>query len=223
MRQPSIRSVLLLMDILLLSPLLAHASSFIGTVVKVTDGDTIQVMQDGKAEKIRLAGIDCPEKNQAFGNAAKRFTLSLIAQKVVTVRVDTKDRYRRSIAEVILPDGRSLNHELVRAGYAWWYRRHSSDAVLGFLESEARRAQRGLWAAPSPIPPWEWRQRNREATLLVTSVDSLSPDSSECEKKHYCTQMSSCEEARFFLEQCGAASLDRDSDGVPCESLCQQY
>lgn len=109
--------VLLLLQLLGL-PTFAHAMSFTGKVVKVSDGDTIQVMHEGKAEKVRLAGIDCPESKQPFGQAAKRFVLDIAAQKTVTVLVETTDRYGRTVGEVILPDGRNLNQELVRAGYA---------------------------------------------------------------------------------------------------------
>lgn len=149
--------VLLLLQ-LLVAPVFADAKSFSGKVVKVSDGDTIQVMHEGKAEKIRLAGIDCPEKNQAFGQAAKRFSLDLAAQKIVTVKVETTDRYGRTVGEVILPDDRSLNRELVRAGYAWWYRKYSSDSTLGELEEEARTAHIGLWVDLAPVPPWDWRR-----------------------------------------------------------------
>ncbi|MBS1856124.1 MAG: thermonuclease family protein [Acidobacteria bacterium] len=68
-------------------------------------------------------------------------------------------RYKRTVAEIILPDGRNLNQEVVRAGLAWWYRTYAKhDAVLPALEDEARAAKRGLWADPSPMPPWEWRR-----------------------------------------------------------------
>ncbi|OHE72751.1 MAG: hypothetical protein A2007_03010 [Verrucomicrobia bacterium GWC2_42_7] len=142
----------------------AGASSFTGKVVKVTDGDTIQVMRDGKAEKIRLAGIDCPEKNQAFGQAATKYTLSLAAQEIVTVQVETTDRYGRLVGEVILPDGKNLNRELVRAGYAWWYRKYSSDITLGDLESEARINRCGLWVDPNPVSPWDWRKNRKSSS-----------------------------------------------------------
>lgn len=151
--------VILLFLQLLVAPVFADAKSFSGKVVKVSDGDTIQVMHDGKAEKIRLAGIDCPESKQPFGQAAKRFVLEIAAQKTVTVYVETTDRYGRTVGEVILSDGRNLNQELVRAGYAWWYRKYSSDHVLAALESEARNARRGLWSDPTSTPPWEWRQK----------------------------------------------------------------
>lgn len=221
MRRPRIYQVLLLVQVFLFMPAFACASSFSGKVVKVSDGDTIEVMRDGRAEKIRLAGIDCPEKKQAFGQAAKRFTLNLAAQKIVTVQVETTDRYGRKVAEVILPDGRSLNRDLIRAGYAWWYRKYSSDATLGALESEARGDRRGLWADPNPVPPWDWRHGDKIVASSGVSSQTFPAISRDCGQKGFCKEMTSCEEAMFFLKKCGVSSLDRDGDGTPCESLCQ--
>ena len=87
----------LLIFILCLSTSTAFALTFSGKVVKISDGDTIQVLRNGRAEIIRLAGIDCPEKEQPFGQAAKRFTLDLAIQKSVTVEVETTDRYGRTV------------------------------------------------------------------------------------------------------------------------------
>lgn len=152
----------------LLLAALAHASpaepaAFRGKVVGVSDGDTITVLHDGHPERIRLHGIDAPEKGQAFSARARQFAASLALGREVVVRVTDRDRYGRTVAEVILPDGRSLNRELVRAGYAWWFRRYSADGSLGTLESEARRRRAGLWADPQPQPPWEWRDARRAA------------------------------------------------------------
>ncbi len=134
------------------------AADFTGRVVGISDGDTITVLHNGKGERIRLHGIDCPEKRQAFGKRAKQLTSNLVFGKTVTVQVVDRDRYGRTIAEVLLPDGRSLNRELVKAGFAWWYWRYvPDDETLAQLEREARRAKRGLWADPNPVPPWEWR------------------------------------------------------------------
>jgi micrococcal nuclease len=116
-------------------------------------------MQDTKAVRIRLAEIDCPEKAQPFGDKARRFTAELAAGKVVTVKVKTVDRYGRTVAEVILPDGRSLNAEILKAGLAWWYRDYSTDEHLGALETEAKSARRGLWVDADPTPPWVFRRR----------------------------------------------------------------
>jgi micrococcal nuclease len=141
------------------------ATEFHGRVVGIADGDTITVLHDGRAEKIRLYGIDAPEKGQAFGDRAKQFTSELAFGQTVSVRVRDHDRYRRTVGDVILPDGRSLNEELVRAGFAWWYRRYSRDRKLAHLEQEAREAHRGLWADPHPVPPWDFR---RHVTAVLT-------------------------------------------------------
>ncbi len=133
------------------------AADFSGRVVGVSDGDTITVMHNGKGERIRLHGIDCPEKRQAFGKRAKQFTSNLVFAKTVTVQALDLDRYGRTVGVVLLPDGRSLNHELVRAGLAWMYRRYTNDQSLSDLEEKARVARRGLWVDANPIPPWEWR------------------------------------------------------------------
>ena len=106
-------------SILVFVVVVACAEDFTGKVVGITDGDTIRFMHDGAPEKIRLWGIDCLESKQAFGTRAKQFTGDLSFGKVVKVRVRNVDRYHRPVAEIILPDGKSLNQELVRAGFAW--------------------------------------------------------------------------------------------------------
>lgn len=75
----------------------------------------------------------------------------------ITVYGDRHDCYGRTLAEVLLPDGRSLNQALLKAGLAWWFRKYSKDVRLEAMEQEARFAKRGLWAEPHPVPPWEWR------------------------------------------------------------------
>ena len=155
-------SLLVATGTLLLS-LSAHAEEFTGKVVAVTDGDTIKVLRAGKQVRVRLSGIDCPEKRQAFGNRAKRFTSDLVFAKQVTVKVMDVDRYKRIVGEVILKDGTNLNHALVRAGLAWWYQRYApGDHELERLEKSARENKRGLWADPDPVPPWEFRKRRRK-------------------------------------------------------------
>ena len=136
-------------------------ADFSGRVVGISDGDTIKVLHNGKAEKIRLHGIDCPEKGQAYGLKAKQFTSEMVFGKTVTVQEQGLDKYGRTVGEVILPDGRSLNRELVAAGLAWWYRQYSKDGSLGQLEDEARSAKRGLWADPNLVSPWCYRKRQK--------------------------------------------------------------
>jgi endonuclease YncB( thermonuclease family) len=128
-------------------------------VIRILDGDTIEVLKDNRPVRVRLWGIDCPERGQAFGNVARRFTGDLAFGQNVVLRSHGTDRYGRLLAEVVLPDGRVLNQELVRAGLAWWYREYAPEAAdLARLEQEARAARRGLWADANPVPPWEFRR-----------------------------------------------------------------
>jgi micrococcal nuclease len=126
--------------------------------------------------KVRLHGVDTPEKAQAFGTQARKLTGDLVFQRDVTVVVHTTDRYGRLVGEVLLPDGRSLNQELVKAGMAWWYRQYAPhDTTLAQLEAEARTAKRGLWADANPVPPWEWRKGQRASSTAASAPAAVSP------------------------------------------------
>jgi endonuclease YncB( thermonuclease family) len=109
MKWPNRKVFLLFLGLLLLSvPLFSQANdpqSFTGKVVGVSDGDTISVMWEGRAVKVRLHGIDCPEKGQPYGTKAKQYTSEMAFGKEVTVQVKDTDRYGRIVSEVILPDG----------------------------------------------------------------------------------------------------------------------
>jgi endonuclease YncB( thermonuclease family) len=142
----------------------AWPDEFSARVIGVTDGDTLTVLRDKSRVKIRLHGIDCPESGQDFGTQAKKKTSELAFGQVVKVQEHGLDRYGRTVADVILPAGRSLNQELVGQGFAWWFRKYAPhDSKLSQLEAEARAAKRGLWSQPNPIPPWEWRARPQES------------------------------------------------------------
>jgi endonuclease YncB( thermonuclease family) len=139
----------------------AAAEEFTARVVGVTDGDTLTVLHDHRSATVRLLGVDAPEKRQAYGERAKQFTADLAFDRTVTVRTAGRDRNGRLLGEVVLPDGRSLNQELVRAGYAWWFRKYSRDGRLARLEEEARQRRRGLWVDEAPQAPWDYRVSGR--------------------------------------------------------------
>lgn len=130
---------------------------FEARVVGVADGDTISVLDGTTQVKVRLNGIDCPERRQAFGARAKQLTSQLVFGKTVTVRPFGKDRYGRVLGEVVLADGRELSRELVAAGMAWHYTRYSKDETLARLERLAREGRVGLWSEARPVAPWEFR------------------------------------------------------------------
>jgi len=151
---------LLLTLMLICWPLTAHAWE--GKVVNVTDGDTINVYNAEQGQvKIRLYGIDCPEKGQPYGQAAGKYLASLIAGAMVEIEPVTKDRYGRTVA-IVMDDELNVNQEMVRSGYAWVYRKYCDKEFCDYwlaLENDARAGKLGLWREPDPIPPWEWRKK----------------------------------------------------------------
>jgi endonuclease YncB( thermonuclease family) len=147
---------------------------FTGKVVGVYDGDTFTILHEGKAKKVRVNGIDCPEMGQPFGKNAKQYASGLIFGRVVTVSVFGRDRYGRTIGDAALADGRILSKEMVRAGMAWQYWQYSKDKDLAALEAEARSSKRGLWADARPVAPWDWRKASREKSAARAEAGFLS-------------------------------------------------
>lgn len=142
--------------------MLVEARELFGPVVSVLDGDTIEVLHNKHPERIRLNGIDCPEKGQAYGQRAKQAMSALAFGKEVTVQTHGHDKYSRTIGDVILPDWANVNHELVKQGWCWWYRKYApGDTMLEKLEADAREVKAGLWKDPNPIPPWVFRKLRR--------------------------------------------------------------
>ena len=143
----------------------ASADTLTGHVVKVTDGDTITVLDDSKIQhKIRLAGIDAPERKQPYGEASRKHLASLVAGQTVTVNWTKRDKYRR-IVGVITFNGQDVNLGQIRMGYAWHYKEYEREQspadrrAYAEAEVEARGKRLGLWQDKEPMPPWEWRQR----------------------------------------------------------------
>lgn len=156
-------------------PTLTKPSTTTGDkVVGVKDGDTIVLLQNGEEVTVRLYGVDTPEKNQAYGQKAKQFTSNLVFGKQVQLIVKNKDRYGRTVGTIRLPDGRSLNEELVKEGYAWHYKAYSKDVNLANAEADARRFKRGLWADPNPVAPWDFR-KNKTTKKVVDNSNAPIP------------------------------------------------
>jgi endonuclease YncB( thermonuclease family) len=159
---------------------IAPALAFRGEVVRVLDGDTIEVLNNKQPQRIRLNGIDCPEKTQSFGTTAKQFTSKFCFGKTVDVKELGHDRYGRTIAEIILQDGKDLNHELVANGLAWWYRKYApNDSELQKLEQDARTNRRGLWADKNPVAPWDFRHHRTTIDTTNSSAGALQHPASD--------------------------------------------
>jgi endonuclease YncB( thermonuclease family) len=229
---PIPRTVALLVLLSLLAgPLLA--AEYGGKVVGVSDGDTMTLLvPDGssfKQVKIRLGEIDTPESAQPYGMRAKQALSDLAFGKQARVIEQDRDRYGRTVGRVYVGN-LDVNAEMIRQGAAWVYRQYAKDPSLYRLEEQAKAAKRGLWGLPEAqrCPPWDWRKGTcatasaaRAPAAPVAAPTSAAAGGFTCAGKRYCREMSSCEEAKFYLTRCGVATLDGNRDGQPCETLCR--
>jgi micrococcal nuclease len=154
MRKPSFIIILICL-VILVFPFAGYAGQLTGKVVKIHTGDTIEILGDGGPIRIHLYGIHCPERDQPLSKEAMQYTSDLAYGKVVTVHLTNTDRRSGKSGTVMLPGGKSLNSELVKAGLAWWNQQSApDDRVLQALENSAKSNRFGLWLVPDPVPPW---------------------------------------------------------------------
>ncbi len=142
----------------------AGGATIMGEVVSVADGDTVTVLDASRTQhRIRLAGIDAPERKQAFGTRSREHLAGMVFRKSVTVQYDKRDRYGRIVGKVVV-DGVDTGLEQIEAGMAWHYKAYASEqpssdrVAYAWAEGDARAARRGLWRDPAPVPPWEYRR-----------------------------------------------------------------
>lgn len=133
-----------------------------GRAVKIVDGDTFDLLlPEQRTIRIRLHGMDCPERGQDYGKAAKEAFGELMQDQQLRVVAVDSDRYGRVVGDVYTTGGTWVNLELVKRGMAWHYLAYSSDERLAAAEREARAARVGLWSQPRPVAPWDWRKEKR--------------------------------------------------------------
>lgn len=198
-------------------------------VAKVIDGDTIQVFMNGKTETIRLIGIDTPETVdprkpvQCFGKEASTKAKEILAGKNVSLESDPtqgdKDKYGRLLRFVFLENGTNFNELLIKEGYAHEYTYNSNPYKYQteFIASEksAREQNLGLWSPSACSQDWV-------SPIPAKEAIGPAPDGKYvCDCDKLCSQIKTCDEAYYQLNNCGCTKRDADSDGVPCESLCK--
>ncbi len=185
-----------------------------GKVVRVTDGDTITVLEDKTQHTIRLVGLDAPEGGQEYGQQSRQALTSKILEKHVRVEWREKDYYKRSLGNIYL-DGRWINKEMVAEGWAWHYKEYSDDKELAKAESKAREARAGLWADKDPMPPWDYRRTPPEdlppALKPVPPPPSKPRTSSSQTQTHWITSSSG-------IRHNSGCRYYRNSKGSPCGS-----
>jgi endonuclease YncB( thermonuclease family) len=136
------------------------SQTYTGKVIGIKDGDTVVVLDSLHYQTtLRLAEVDCPEKNQAFGTKAKQFTSDEIYLKQIKYIVTDIDRYGRSIAKIYYDNNKYLSEEIIRNGFGWQYKKYSTSKLLAKLEEEARKNKKGLWIDPNPIYPSDFRRK----------------------------------------------------------------
>jgi len=146
----------------------SFATTFEGKVIGVLDGDTIEVLGTGNIpRRVRLAGIDAPEKAQPFGQRSKQNLSGLVFGKQVKVDGSKTDKYGRTVGKVLV-DGADANLAQVKAGFAWHYKQYASEqsandrSLYAIGEDGARSARAGLWRDPNPMAPWDWRHGGKD-------------------------------------------------------------
>jgi endonuclease YncB( thermonuclease family) len=174
-----------------------------GRVVGVHDGDTVTLLMVGNRQiKVRLAQIDAPELDQAFGQQSKQSLSAMVFNKTIKVEKETIDKYGRTVGTLLIGDV-DANKEQIKLGMAWVYRKYLHDESLLPIEEVARQAMVGLWADVNPMAPWDYRhggkQKKARNTLTAPRESTTQDNNAVCEDKHYCKEMASSEEAKFIL------------------------
>ena len=157
----------LIFIIFLFFSLISFAEELIGKVIKVSDGDTIVVLDsNSQKHKVRLKGIDAPETQQEFGETSRQSLAGLVYDKEVIVLWDKRDKYARILGKIII-DGRDANYEQLKKGLAWYYKQYEKDLSdedkerYSEAEEWARNYTEGLWANSKSMPPWEFRGKRK--------------------------------------------------------------
>jgi endonuclease YncB( thermonuclease family) len=192
------------------------AQTIEGKLIGIDDGDTFTLLDDAHRQyKIRLNGIDCPEKAQDYGKVAKNFTYNFCTGKRVKVQVIGTDKYDRYLGDVTV-NGSSLNQALVRNGLAWHYKKYSSDPVLAQLEVNARNEKLNIWSMANAMAPWDWRHRGELqeiGTLSYGNVFICNSSGSKTYHKKMCNGLSRCGKGISQVSESKALSMGKKACG----------
>lgn len=203
-----------------------------GVVIQVSDGDTVRFTPAGQAPiVVRLANIDAPEICQAWGAEARRALSDLALNKPATLRPTGRDSHGRTVGVLVVED-LDVAQRLVEEGHAWSVRGRNDTGPLVKQERMAKALNRGLHVGGAAVKPADFRRTNGPCTSAapVSVVPALPPLAAparspagvataafRCDGRTRCTQMRSCDEAKYFLAHCPTVKMDGDGDGIPCE------
>lgn len=211
----------------------AGAATLQGRVEKVIDGDSLIFKPDGDAPalEVRLHGIDAPEGCQSGGPAAREYLQEFVRDKPARLVTRGKDSYGRTLG-LLTVDDLLVNERMVAEGHAWSLRGKSGQGPYVAKEKVAIALKRGLHATHGAVAPWEFRRSNGRcgdpapaASAAVAARAAASPPLHQvaeaagfrCDGRTHCSQMRSCDEAKYFLAHCPGVAMDGNGDGIPCE------
>jgi micrococcal nuclease len=129
-------------------------------VIGIIDGDTYDILRNNTSERIRIVGIDAPERGMPFYKVSKKYLSNLIYGKYITMEFKKKDRYGRWIGRGFV-DKLDISAEMISAGMAWHFKKYSDSEILSNLEIEAKNRKLGIWSDPNPLTPWEVRKLHK--------------------------------------------------------------
>ena len=221
-----------LLVLALLAAVPALAAPLQGKVTKVFDGDSLlfQPAGGGKPIEVRLKDIDAPEIRQPGGTEARDYLQEVVKDKTVTVDTGPADAYGRVLG-VLTVDEMNFNQRLVAEGHAWSARTKWNQGPFVAQEKMATALKRGLHGTPGALMPSEWRRSKgpcgsgaasspevpAPAAKPVRPAAAATAATFKCDGRTYCSQMTSCAEARYFLANCPGVKMDGNRDGEPCE------
>ncbi|MDH2924418.1 endonuclease YncB(thermonuclease family) [Nicoletella semolina] len=215
-----------------------HLDVFYCKVIHISDGDSLTCLINNSPTKVRLQYIDAPELDQPYGESSKRGLAELVLNKQVKLLVSGRDRYNRLLAEVYDKRRGNINLKMVEMGLVWVY--SYTKPIYSQAEQRAKRNHLGLWQDKNPINPKQWRENKRSdlpknlqnknvkksnvqrKSEYSPLVSSQSVPLLDCRKKRSCRQLKTYENALAYFQQCGWKELDRNGDGIPCNTLYRQ-
>lgn len=154
------------------NPTLKKGSTVSGKVISIIDGDTYDaLLQGNKTIRVRMEGIDAPEKGMPFYQKSKKYLSSLCFGKQIVIKITGVDNHERFLAFSYLEDGKEISQEMIKAGFAWHFKRYNSDSEFSKLELQAKTLRKGLWIDENPMPPWENRKLHRNG---ISTKDSFN-------------------------------------------------
>ena len=202
-----------------------------GVVMQITDGDSLLLTPAGKpAMEVRLRDIDAPEICQTWGVEARQALTELALNKVATLQISGKDSQGRTVG-VLMIDDLNVGKFLVENGHAWSQRTRWDQGPMVKEEKMARALTRGLHSTPGAVQPKEFLRargpcgaaeaaapRTSQVLTIATPMTTAAAQSGfRCDGRVHCSQMTSCNEAKYFLANCPGVKMDGDRNGLPCE------